>query len=74
MYIYLDCRPTFVWNFIRHGTNYPNFNESSAIRKLHQFRDRVIQNHEERRSMLIKIKPLEIKIKINFFCLLILFY
>ncbi|XP_050431284.1 multiple inositol polyphosphate phosphatase 1-like [Adelges cooleyi] len=44
------CRPTFVWMFIRHGTSYPTANESSAIRQLHLFKDRVINNHEERRD------------------------
>ncbi|XP_025207369.1 multiple inositol polyphosphate phosphatase 1-like [Melanaphis sacchari] len=44
------CRPTFVWMFIRSGTSYPNTNESLAIRQLHQFKDRVIKNHEERRN------------------------
>ncbi|VVC33277.1 Hypothetical protein CINCED_3A021902 [Cinara cedri] len=42
------CRPTFVWMFIRHGTSYPNSNESFAIRQLHQFKERVIKNHEQR--------------------------
>lgn len=50
IYINLDCRPTFVWMFIRHGTSYPNSNESLAIRQLHQFKDRIIKNHEERGS------------------------
>jgi hypothetical protein len=45
-----DCRPTFMWMYIRHGTSYPNTNESLAIRQLHLFKDRVIKNHEERGS------------------------
>jgi len=46
----LDCRPTFVWMFITPGTSYPNANESMEIRHLHLFKNRVIKNHEERRS------------------------
>lgn len=57
----LDCRPTFVWMFIRPGTSYPNTNESTTIRQLHQFKDRVIKNHEERRSTFQSIELLNVR-------------
>lgn len=50
--------------FIRHGTSYPNSNESLAIRQLHQFKDRVIKNHEERKGTFIVLEYMR---RINFF-------
>lgn len=46
----LDCSPTKIWLYARHGTRLPNIEEQAEFRGLDQLRDEILANYFKRHS------------------------